>query len=111
MAAKEAKARIKINKLLEESGWRFIDDTKGKANIVLEPKGKLTKAAIDALGDNGLAASRTHRRRFRAITGTGRYVMDGVGASSARGARRSPRTAGFNKSLHCFSALERTEPD
>jgi type I restriction enzyme R subunit len=50
--AKEAKARIKINKLLEESGWRFFDDTKGKANIVLEPKVKLTKAAIDALGDN-----------------------------------------------------------
>ena len=52
MAAKEAKARIKINKLLEESGWRFFDDAKGKANIVLEPKVKLTKAAIDALGDN-----------------------------------------------------------
>jgi type I restriction enzyme R subunit len=42
MAAKEAKARIKINKLLEESGWRFLDDASGKANIVLEPKVKLT---------------------------------------------------------------------
>ena len=52
MAAKEAKARIKINKLLEDSGWRFFDDAAGKANIVLEPKVKLTKAAIDALGDN-----------------------------------------------------------
>lgn len=52
MAAKEAKARIKINKLLEESGWRFFDDATGKANIVLEPKVKLTKAVIDALGDN-----------------------------------------------------------
>ncbi|BBN88115.1 MULTISPECIES: DEAD/DEAH box helicase family protein [Azospira] len=52
MAAKEAKARIKINKLLEESGWRFFDDLAGKANIVLEPKVKLTKDAIDALGDN-----------------------------------------------------------
>lgn len=52
MAAKEAKARIKINKLLEESGWRFFDQATGKANIVLEPKVKLTKAAIDALGDN-----------------------------------------------------------
>ena len=50
--AKEAKARIKINKLLEESGWRFFDDARGKANIVLEPKVKVTKAAIDALGDN-----------------------------------------------------------
>jgi len=50
--AKEAKARIKINKLLEESGWQFFDDATGKANIVLEPKVKLTKAVIDALGDN-----------------------------------------------------------
>ena len=38
MQAKEAKARIKINKLLEESGWRFLDVAKGTANIVLEPK-------------------------------------------------------------------------
>ena len=52
MAVKEAKARIKLNKLLEEAGWRFFDESKGKANIVLEPKVKLTKAAVDALGDN-----------------------------------------------------------
>jgi len=52
MQAKEAKARIKINKLLEESGWRFFDDDRGKANIVLEPKVKLTPAAIDGLGEN-----------------------------------------------------------
>jgi type I restriction enzyme R subunit len=52
MAAKEAKARIKINRLLEESGWRFFDDAKGKANVVLEPRVRLTKAAIEALGDN-----------------------------------------------------------
>jgi len=48
MAAKEAKARIKINKLLEEAGWRFLDGANGKANIVLEPNAKLTKAGIDA---------------------------------------------------------------
>jgi type I restriction enzyme R subunit len=35
--SKEAQARIKINKLLEESGWRFLDDKNGKANIQLEP--------------------------------------------------------------------------
>jgi len=32
----EAKARIKINKLLEEAGWRFFDTDQGKANIHLE---------------------------------------------------------------------------
>ena len=52
MAAKEAQARIKINKLLEASDWRFFDHATGKANIVLEPNVKLTKAAIDALGAN-----------------------------------------------------------
>jgi type I restriction enzyme R subunit len=52
MAAKEAKARIKINKQLEESGWRFLDDDKGKANIVLEPNVKLKKQQIDDLGEN-----------------------------------------------------------
>jgi type I restriction enzyme R subunit len=52
MAAKEAKARIKINMLLEESGWRFFDDAAGKANVVLEPNVKLTRARVDALGEN-----------------------------------------------------------
>lgn len=50
--AKEAQARIKLNKLLEEAGWRFFDESRGRANIVLEPKVKLTRAAIDALGEN-----------------------------------------------------------
>ena len=52
MAAKEAKARIKINKLLEESGWRFFDEKGGKANVVLEPNVKLTKEKVDELGEN-----------------------------------------------------------
>ncbi|MCO6482353.1 MAG: hypothetical protein J5I62_06125 [Flavobacteriales bacterium] len=34
--SKEAKARIKINKLLEEAGWRFLADEHGPANITLE---------------------------------------------------------------------------
>lgn len=34
--SKEAHARIKINKLLEEAEWRFEDTEKGKANISLE---------------------------------------------------------------------------
>jgi len=49
---KEAKARIKINKLLEESGWRFFDDEQGKANIVLESNVKITESQINALGEN-----------------------------------------------------------
>jgi hypothetical protein len=33
MVYKEAQARIKINKLLEEFGWRFESGKNGKANI------------------------------------------------------------------------------
>ena len=50
--SKEAKARIKINKLLEEAGWRFFDDEKGPANIQLEPNVKITKRDIDAFGED-----------------------------------------------------------
>lgn len=49
---KEAKARIKINKLLEQAGWRFLDDEKGQANISLEQNVKLTQKNIDAFGEN-----------------------------------------------------------
>lgn len=49
---KEARARIKINKLLESSGWRFFDDPEGKANIVLESNAKITEQDINALGEN-----------------------------------------------------------
>jgi type I restriction enzyme R subunit len=49
---KEAKARIKINKLLEQSGWRFFDDEKGKANIVLENNVKITKKNLDEFGND-----------------------------------------------------------
>ncbi|MCR4660400.1 MAG: DEAD/DEAH box helicase family protein [Clostridia bacterium] len=52
MKAKEAKARIKINKLLEESGWRFFDSDEGPANIYLEPNVKITQKDIDSFGEN-----------------------------------------------------------
>lgn len=50
--SKEAKARIKINKLLELAGWRFFDDDNGKANISLEVHTKIKKKDIDALGND-----------------------------------------------------------
>ena len=36
MSKKEASARLKINKLLEESGWRLIEDESGDANADVE---------------------------------------------------------------------------
>ena len=52
MSAKEAKARIKINKMLEDAGWRFFDCEEGPANIQLEANVKLTKKQIDDCGEN-----------------------------------------------------------
>jgi len=52
MENKEASARIKINKLLEESGWRFFDDNDGKANVQLESGTKITKQQLDEMGND-----------------------------------------------------------
>ncbi len=52
MASKEAKARIKINKLLEKAGWRFFDDENGAANIQLENQVKITKTQFDEFGED-----------------------------------------------------------
>ena len=48
----EAKARIKINKLLEEAGWRFFDEGNKPANIVLEPSIKIVQHQLDEFGDD-----------------------------------------------------------
>lgn len=52
MVGKEASARIKINKLLEEAGWRFFDNAQGPANILLENSTRITPEALDNLGDD-----------------------------------------------------------
>ncbi len=52
MGDKEARSRIKINKLLESAGWRFFDDTQGPANIILESNVKITQARLDEFGEN-----------------------------------------------------------
>lgn len=59
--SKEAKARIKINKLLEEAGWRFDKDKNGPANIQLEAGVK-----FEELGDD-FENAQTHDKRRGAI--------------------------------------------
>jgi len=44
---KEARARIKINNLLQVSGWRFFDTKEGKANITVESNVNLDKIGED----------------------------------------------------------------
>jgi type I restriction enzyme R subunit len=52
MAKKEAKVRIKINKLLEDAEWRFFDGDEGKANILPESNVKLTKEKLNIFGES-----------------------------------------------------------
>jgi len=52
VSVKEAKARIKINSLLEEAGWRFFDSKNGPANIIVENNVKLTQETINEFGEN-----------------------------------------------------------
>jgi type I restriction enzyme, R subunit len=49
---KEASARLKINKLLENSGWRFFDSKDGEANVRLEQSVKISRKSIDLLGED-----------------------------------------------------------
>jgi len=49
---KEAKARIRINKYLEDAGWRFFDTDAGSANICLETNIKITEQALNDLGED-----------------------------------------------------------
>lgn len=48
----EAHARIKINQLLAEAGWRFFYHETEKANILLENNVKITQQEIDAWGND-----------------------------------------------------------
>ena len=52
MSKKEAQARIKINKLLENAKWRFFNNDAGKANIVLENNVKISESRLNAFGNN-----------------------------------------------------------
>ncbi len=52
MPAKEATARIKINRLLEAAGWRFFQEGDAPANIRLEPGVTIKSTELDALGEN-----------------------------------------------------------
>lgn len=55
---KEAQARIKINRLLEESGWRFEDSKDGGANIQLEANVKFNELNEDL--DNAVTSDGRH---------------------------------------------------
>lgn len=47
MSRKEAQARLKINHLLEEAGWRLFDSEQGKHNVTVEDTVKLSELGDD----------------------------------------------------------------
>lgn len=47
MAQKEAKARLKINMLLTDAGWRLLDDENGPANVDVEKKVEMDNPGDD----------------------------------------------------------------
>lgn len=53
MAKKEAAARLRINKLLEDSGWRLFDTEEGRANVEVETRLNPGKSInLHEAGDN-----------------------------------------------------------
>jgi type I restriction enzyme R subunit len=122
MAAKEAKARIKINELLLAAGWRFFADLGGPANIVLEPKVKLTVAELASLGDD-FEATKYGFIDFLLLDATGKslIVLEAkaedknplVGKEQARKYARSQNCRFVilsNGNLHYFWDLDRGNP-
>jgi len=52
MPQKEAKARIEINKILEDTGWRLVDGKEGKANVLYETNVMISHQMQDDWGKN-----------------------------------------------------------
>ena len=51
MAQKEAKARLKINEMLKEAGWRLFDEGNKSANVAVELNVKMTSIQVNDLGE------------------------------------------------------------
>lgn len=123
MAAKEARARIKINQFLHEAGWRFFDEGKSPANIILEPGVKLTETRINALGEDFETANKgfidfllldTHGKPLIVLEAKSEDKNPLVGKEQARKHARSQACRFVilsNGNLHYFWDLERGNPN
>ena len=122
MTAKEATARVKINKLLEAAGWRFFPDATGAANIRLEPSVAIKAVDLDRLGQNFEKAERgfvdfllLDARSFPLIVLEAKAEDKNplVGKEQARKYARSQNCRFViisNGNLHYFWDLERGNP-
>ena len=118
----EAAARIRINRLLEEAGWRFFPDGDAPANVRLEPTIAIRPGDLAALGDDFEKAS-TGRADFLLLDSRERPVAVLEAKSSDKDplaakeqARRYARSLGCrfvilsNGNLNYFWDLERGNP-
>lgn len=121
--SKEAKARIKINKLLEDSGWRFEDSEKGKSNIQLEAGVKFNELDED-LEDAITSDGRSGAIDFLLLDKDGRALVvveakkEAIDPLSAKEqARNYARNAGArfvilsNGNIHYFWDTKHGNPD
>ncbi|HNR96997.1 MAG TPA: DEAD/DEAH box helicase family protein [Anaerolineae bacterium] len=122
MSRKEATARIKINRLLEQAGWRFFPEGDEPANIELEPTVKASRKVLEALGDN-FQGSKRGSIDFLLLDRRGRplIVLEAksedkdplVGKEQARRYARNQNCRFVllsNGNLHYFWDLERGNP-
>lgn len=122
MPAKEATARIKINKLLEAAGWRFFADATGPANIRLEPAVAIKPADLDSMGADFEKAERgfvdfllldAHGFPLLVLEAKAEDKNPLVGKEQARKYARSQNCRFVilsNGNLHYFWDLERGNP-
>ncbi len=118
----EPTARIKINKLLEQSGWRFFDEEGKPGNILLEHGATIKESDLDALG-NDFENTSKGRIDFLLLDAKGfpLIVLEAkaedknplVGKEQARRYARSQNCRFImlsNGNLHYFWDLERGNP-
>ena len=118
----EATARIKINKLLEEAGWRFFAEDGKPANIILELGVSIKTSDLDALGNDFEKTTKGYID-FLLLDDKGRpyIVLEAksenkeplVGKEQARKYARSQNCRFVllsNGNLHYFWDLERGSP-
>ena len=118
----EATARIKINKLLEEAGWRFFAEDGKPANIILESGVSIKTSDLDALGNDFEKTTKGYID-FLLLDDKGRpcIVLEAksenkeplVGKEQARKYARSQNCRFVllsNGNLHYFWDLERGSP-
>jgi type I restriction enzyme R subunit len=122
VSAKEATARIKINKLLEAAGWRFFPEGEKPPNIQLELSVTIKSADLDALGEDFEKTSKgfidfllldTRGFPLLVLEAKSEDMSPLVGKEQARRYARSQNCRFVilsNGNLHYFWDLERGSP-